>query len=184
MGLRRSFKPTNLVTNGNFANGTTGWKANKIGTPVISENICSFTATANAGMLNQIISTSMVVGHKLYAFAKFAANSNLVRLYINDSGASSANTPHAGDGVMRKYSVLHTITQGTSVRVRILDDRASGWDEVQVMEFLAINLTACLPANILALSDANLKAWCDLNIPNWFDGTLSTGVIGGTGGLK
>lgn len=184
MGLRRSFKPTNLVANGNFANGITWWETYEIGTPVISENICSFTATVIYGMLNQIISTPIVVGHKLYAFAKFAANSNLMRLYINDSNVSTAYTPHAGDGVMRKYSVLHTITQGTNVRVRILDARASGWDEVQVMEFLTINLTACLPANILALSDANLKAWCDLNIPVWFDGTLGGGVINGTGGLK
>jgi len=176
MGLRRSFKPTNLVSNGDFRYGTSGWG----GINAVVDGIAEKTATAQySSMSYELSNPTSLRGHKIYVQGKFKADSTGVSLTISD-GIATTNKPHSGDNTFETKGVLRTINQSANnVYCRIQEDRPSGWTKYYADNILAIDLTALLPAELLALSDANLKAWCDANIPVWFDGTMSGGRIGG-----
>lgn len=176
MGIRRNFRPTNLVTNGNFANGTTGWVNNGYATFTVTNGIATLLADSQYDVIYYNIATNVGVGVKFYACAYLMAGAaNALKIMINDSEVSSSSATHTGSGTFERVSVIHTSTAGTVIRVKVQDFRPSNWDNVYVKEVFAIDLTALFGAG-----NEPTKAWCDLNIPNWFDGTLSGGKrIGG-----
>lgn len=176
MGIRRNFRPTNLVTNGNFAGGTTGWINNSYATFTVTNGIATLLANSQYDNIYQNIATNVGVGAKFYACAYLMAGAaDALKIMINDSEVSSNTATHTGSGTFERVSVIHTSTAGTVIRVKVQDFRASNWDNVYAKEVFAIDLTALFGAG-----NEPTQAWCDLNIPNWFDGTLSGGKrIGG-----
>ena len=182
MGLKRSFKPTNIVTNSNFAKGTTGWTTG-VGSLTAANNILSIPTTAAANNNYCAQSYTFVAGKKYYARVKArVTNADCTDMSLR---ASSTVFTNLVPTVNTWYTLSGVITGAneTSIRGRhqYADSAAGRFMEVQ--EFIVIDLSAQLPATLLALSNAALKVWCDANIPAWFEGTLSGGSFGGAGGL-
>jgi hypothetical protein len=178
MGLRRSFKPKNIVPNGNFAKGTAGWYNNICTSSVAnSELICAFTAAdTTAGVYGNVLADA-ITGNKYYLIAsiypKYARNFlfGFADNYI--SALPMAN-------VWNKFTGI--VTLGNNRRPMLYHNVSANYtsgDTWKFSSFLAIDLTALFGAG-----NEPTVAWCDNNFPAWFDGTMSGGSMGGIGGLK
>lgn len=179
MGLRRSFKPTNLLVNGNGVNGATGWTAIDTSAFTVSADAFRFTASATNGRIEQVV--NVVNGHRYAIFANIQTNSVNVRFSIAGVGPVF---PSGGGAEERLVSVFAWPASTEKWQFQIRDQRIMNWNEIVVKKCMLFDLTSLLPADLLALSDADLKTWCASNIPYWFDGTLTGGKMGGIGGLK
>ncbi len=181
MGLRRSFRPTNLVKNSDFYNGASGW-AKGGGALSVSNKELTFLADTAGCYVYQDLGI-YTVSHKWHVKVKVKADSPLVS--VTFGGASFAGNTHSGSGEYENISGIFSYGSTVATNIRIQDNRASGWQNINVSHVMVIDLNACgVPASILALSPADIKAWCELNIPNWFDGTMRGGSFGGIGGLR
>ncbi len=179
MGLRRSFKATNIVTNGDFSKGTTGWTADAGVTISALNNELTILSSIQYGTAKENI--SVINGHKYYFSALVKSDGINVSVRLND-GVGATVVYHDGSNVYKLLTGIHaSVATSSNARVFIQDNRASGWTNIYLRYVMVTDLTNILPPDILSLSDANLKAWCDLNIPVWFDGTINRI---GRGGLR
>lgn len=195
MGMRRSFRPTNIITNGNFAKGTTGWAAFN-GTISVANNM--LTGTGNGGSATPDTTSDsavdVVTNKKIFMSALLkVTNSDCTGLSTRMSGSTGGSSIPVGTvaipAINQAYRVsgIATIDGAQTGKVRVILRHAyadAGTANGKVMiarEVMSIDIST-LPAEIQAMSDANIKAFCD-TIP-WFDGTMSGGSMGGIGGLK
>jgi len=190
MGLRRSFKPTNLVINSDFSKGTTGWVPSG-STIQASNNIMSIIGNGSVVSPGAVktLATPYVSGKKIFIKCNFrVTNSSSDRLatilfdgvnyYLGPTQTViTANTWYALSGI------ITLMAGGSSVDImlqhRYIDAATANGKVMEVQEVMAIDLTARFGAGL----EPDL-AWCDNNIPAWFDGTLGGGSFGGIGGLK
>lgn len=154
---------TNIVTNGNFANGTTGWVAPAGGSISATGNELSSTAVATGTFVFQTLSPTTIAEHLYYGRAKVKTISNLVALRIGTTASF-----HSGNGLYQTLSVVHKATNPAH-SLNVIDNRTSGWDFIKIMEAMAIDLTATFGAG-----NEPTVAQCNAMFPNWFDGTKST----------
>lgn len=130
-----------LCAAGNFA-ASTGWNAQD-STFSISDNIGSFTATATNG---KISSTTRITNNHIYlAMAQVKASTTDVRMdwWTKSKYVSTVGT----------FATVATIDkiayEGTQINYpRFIDGRSSGWDEVQVKQAMAFDLTQMFGATI------------------------------------
>lgn len=81
-----------LVTNGSFTNGTTGWTALTDGTFTASNGIATLTeVTADFQRVYQAI--TCVVGQSYYVSGKFTAISNNINFYVHTSFSGTPSAP-------------------------------------------------------------------------------------------
>lgn len=146
----------NIVTNGNFANGTVGWTASNLASFTAVNNIASFVANAQNGRIRQ--SLYMQNGSKYYIFAKIKVKASLNQVSLDIAGVGIKY--HTGSG---NYELLNSLfTWGAASGnwdIRITDFRASVWSQIDVKEIMVANLTA-----IFGPSNEPTKEWCDDNI--------------------
>lgn len=141
----------NLVTNGDFSNGTTGW-ATSNATISASNNVGSVTASAQYGYAGMSAFTPTVVGSKYYVSAMIKSISSLIKVGMSSSSFGA----YSGSNNYEKVSVICTATT-TNTHVPIVrDDRASGWDVANVMNMFSVNLTQTFGAG-----NEPSQAWCD-----------------------
>ena len=161
---------TNLVTNGDFSNGTTGWTSNNA---IISSTNRELTVLGSAANSDARHYNIAMINSHMYCFrALVKATSSKVSISVGGVGASN----HSGSG---NYELLKTIyLWGSSTgnwTFFISDDRTSGWDNIYVKYAIVIDLTAAFGAGkepTAAQMDAIMAQY-----PNsWFDGSaqLST----------
>lgn len=124
---------TNLVSNSNYSNGTTGWIATGV-TMNVSGGELSFLATLNKGRVGQILTYN--VGDKIYRSVNIKATSNLVGL----GRATATYVYHTGSGNYERLSNI-TVADAT-MYTSIIDNRTSAWTTVYVKDVLTVNLTA------------------------------------------
>ena len=136
------FNATNLVTNGDFSGGTTGWTYTS-GSISASDGVLAVTPTAQYGSGRQTIANhTSYRGHKLYAMMSSKVDSLSVSLQVND-GASGTNFNHTIVGAYEKISTIHTVSQTSSTLVFVLQDtRASGWTSSYINYAMVVDLTA------------------------------------------
>ncbi len=182
MGLRRSFKATNLISNGDFRHGTTGWGVNNGGTLATSDNILSHTANNSAAYpdIIQNTSTPAVTGHKIYIVAKLlVTNAVTVSMYIalgGSTGGATLNLTTIGSPTIDTWyapSGILTLTNQTgNIRFYAIhhyaDAATANGKVLEIRQVMAINLTTLFGAG-----NEPTAAWCNLNIPTWFDGSLA-----------
>ena len=154
---------TNLVTNGDFSNGTTGWDPINSGMS-ISEGKANFLATAQWGRIVATMSQATIVDHVYYSSVKVtipAANVYYVgitnyEIYIPARGEQTVSFTKVATSVQTKFVFG--------------DNRASGWQTASIDNVLTIDLTAAFGAGnepTAAQMDAYLAAY-----PNsWFNTT-------------
>lgn len=161
-----TYKPMqNLVANGNFANGTTGWTSPNATSFTVTSNEATFTATGQAGNIQAPLSIGNV-GDKIYVRAEVKATSNLVLL--NNAGIL-ATAFHSGSGQYEVLSSVFNSTGGTT-SIRVQDNRTSGWNAISAKKFIEINLTAHFGAG-KEPSKEEMDELLTLHYDGWFDGT-------------
>ena len=169
---------TNIVTNGNFASGTSGWISD-LSTISITNNIATLKATARYGGIQQAKSYTPLT-HKFYARAFVRADSNLVSLRIYDNVVFATRT-HSGSGNFELLSTILTCSNGNIIKVYTNDDRTSGWTDVQIKEVMMFNLTSLFGAG-----NEPTQQQCDEMFSSWFDGSIRmnlnryNGMLGST----
>jgi hypothetical protein len=169
----------NIIVNGNFAGGTTGWTGQN-STNTASNGVLSNTGNgANAyPQTYQSTNTAIVTGKKIFvrAKARVRATSNSLTLQIAGSGGGSVLSSPALNNptVDAWYSISYIFTltdQIGNVRLNIVhtypDATTANGKVMEVQEVMAIDLTA------LGL-DALTVDQCNQRFPSWFDGTKST----------
>jgi len=169
---------TNIVTNGNFASGTSGWISD-LSTISITNNIATLKATARYGGIQQVKSYTPLT-HKFYARAFVRADSNLVSFRIYDN-VVFASKSHSGSGNFELLSTILTCNNGNVIKVYTNDDRTSGWTDVQIKEVMMFNLTSLFGAG-----NEPTTQQCDEIFSSWFDGSIRmnlnryNGMLGST----
>ena len=158
------FPATNLVTNGDFSNGTTGWTAPAGGSFSVSSGEASFTANAQTGRIQ--IPLSAPTGHVIYRRAYVKSTSNLVGL----GATSSVRVAHSGSGNyewLTQYQVNETM-----MYISITDGRTSAWDAIYTKYVLSLDLTAIFGAGNEP-SKPVMDAIMALYPNSWFDKTVN-----------
>jgi hypothetical protein len=170
--MGRWFK--NLISNGNFANGTTGFTTSG-GTISAANNI--LTATGNGSLNNSNVNGSTtincVTGDKIYITATVKVTNNVCQnLYLRLVGSSGGTTltPKVITSPVQDqvysgadFSGIVTITDQTGtlapyIRHSYVDAATENGKSAEIQNFITVNLTA------LGLTDKDL-AWCNANIP-------------------
>ncbi|MTI49714.1 MAG: hypothetical protein FH761_17930 [Firmicutes bacterium] len=172
---------TNLITNGNFSNNTTGWIAQRTILSA-SNNLLQISATADTGphYAQQIISTKPSVG-KYYFSTQISeiVGGVSVSLFNQKSDGSYDSVTTSASLNSNKHSGILSITSVYStptfyLRFNLLDSSLnatfSGTNEtIKASSAMVINLT-----QIFGEGNEPTKEQCDKMFPNWFDGTKST----------
>lgn len=189
MGLRRSFKPSNIV----HGLKVTDW------TTIASNNVMNGNILINTGDgvtfepdARNATGMSFIAGEKVYVRAKSAVTNAVCTsfgLYIHDgvnfiTAIEVQRTPT--QNIFYPLSGLYLFTANISnlvIRLRHVyaDPATANGKVMQSQDVIGIKVST-LPIEIQNMSNDDLKAFCDA-IP-WFDGTMAGGKFGGIGGLK
>ena len=174
----RGHSVLNLVTNGNFANGTTGWSASGA-TNAVANN--TFTNTASGVAVSGFLygtAFAPAIGDKLYLRSKQKvtnANSILMRLCVYDGTAAIVAQDQVNPTINTQYLMSGVITTTRLSNHYIymihqyVNAATANGKVMEVQEVMLINLTTLFGAG-----NEPSAAWCDANFPTWFDGTKET----------
>ena len=126
-----------LVQNGDFSQGTSGWQAASAQMSV-SDGTLSFTATAQYGRIQQSIA---ILNHTYYLAADISS-ANPVHIQVRNETQSRAYL----DGVIvnGRNSFIFSVTgsvETNSIRLRILNYASSSWSSVTVDNVILVDLT-------------------------------------------
>lgn len=160
---------TNLVTNGDFSNGTTGWVGLN-GTIANESGRLAITPTAQFG--GGVYNFNTIVNNVYYI--AILIEGTIGNNYINVSDVGATNIVLTQN--TQRVSIRFTSTQ-ISRFIRVADSRASGWAKFFVDNFLIIDLTTLFGAGNEPTKEQMDKL---LSVyPNsWFNGTSEIGSIG------
>jgi hypothetical protein len=154
---------TNLVTNGDFSDGTTGWSSINANISVVSGEL-NISVTALGGDARKTLSVG--VGKKIYVACKMKTSSPDARLTVYDTVESYAY--YAESGSYEYLSLIRTTT--ASNLIILLRDYSSPGNIVYVDNVLALDLTALgLEWATAEQIDSWLKDYDP--VKKWFDGT-------------
>ena len=106
----------------------------------ISDNVATFTATAQYGRLSLLTDYNIVASVGVYwvsCWIKLTTATNLIRLRFQSVGDVFTQSQTGWQQVTGYFTVS---TAGT-YSINIADTRESGWDEIQVKNIQVINLT-------------------------------------------
>jgi len=169
---------TNIIQNGNFANGTTGWTANSGTSNSVSNNTLSNTTlgyTNATGRVSQIINQTFNNQQIYISFKVRVNNSDCIHIqpyfalasgdvgYFKDQYNPTANTwYHVSD--------IKTITADTHRFIigHYYNDMVAG-RTMELQNVLMVNLT-----EMFGEGNEPTVEQCDKMFANWFDGTKST----------
>ena len=156
----------NLVTNGDFSNGTVGFGQNGTGGLSVVGGIAEYTATTQYGKLLAYYPST--IGNIYYSSALVKSASALVGL----GTVSGVNKSfHDGSNTFKRLSQIAKATLTTST-FSIQDDRTSGWDKVYVDNVILIDLTATFGAGnepTVEQMDGIMAKFTN----SWFNGTAN-----------
>lgn len=177
---KASYAVTNLITNGNFANGLTGWTPAGA-TASYTENTASIVGdgTSSYPRLKQTTTYPAAVGDIIYMRAKLkvehATTTTLsVRMTGSTAGTDTSigslsatqNIRHTVNGVLAEAADYTGMLQ-LNVRHSYSDTATALGKEMKINEVFAVNLTAIFGAG----NEPATKEQCDLLFPEWFEGT-------------
>ncbi|MGC7873916.1 hypothetical protein ACPUYX_20805, partial [Desulfosporosinus sp. SYSU MS00001] len=164
----------NVVTNGDFSNGTTGW-AGSNATISVSNNTLSVTGTGSFQNFFAYSSTSINATdtHKYYVKAKMFVTNNIstsISIKLDTSSASSYIVNSINSPVQNQWYTLSGILTwngGYNTQpLRVLpyntyaDATTANGKVMQVQQVQVIDLTATFGAG-----NEPSQAWCDANLP-------------------
>lgn len=145
----------NLLGNdGNFGVDTNadgladGWTSDvALSTKSINGNVQSFVAGGQFAGVKKQTALDLIqnIGDVFFGCAYVKASSNLVRLRMQNAGGASALS-HSGSGLFEfmSFRLIKLVSVGKILAVQ--DERTTGFNEVQVMQFHLLNLTTIFGA--------------------------------------
>ena len=182
---------TNLITNGDFSNGTSGWKRSS-GTMMVEDNIMNFSVSSTA-VLYYDTNIDCVPGDEIYFRMKVKRTENLSSLDIRLRGTETHTTSIIIDSVTKQnewyvLSGVGTVTSNITGKLRLVlyVVNSSGINDVIKVDgnygVTAINLTQnnldYIPEENLdlAISTANFFYNSDSIISPIYGSTLPSGI--------
>jgi len=180
----KKYSVTNLVTNGNFANGTTGWTGYQ-GSISVSNNIASIVGDGSASVssLGKLTSIPYVDGKKVYVRAKIKVTNdvcNVITLQTIATGMTTIistlqTTPVNGN--QYTLSTIVPLTSGGSgnlefrIRQQYADATIANGKLMEIQEVDYVVLTDDFAGGVVGTGLEPSKEWCDANIGiTWFEG--------------
>ena len=131
-----------LVHNGDFASGTTGWSVSNA-TVSVSDKIASFTASAQGGRIQTQM--SFVKDHKYFATAT-------IKIASGQAIFSATGSDYKLTSLTNSFETLTLICNATATTTtsfpRIRDNRESNWDAIQVKNVFVTDLTLMFGSTI------------------------------------
>ncbi|ADU27133.1 phage distal tail protein [Ethanoligenens harbinense] len=162
--ITQTAQATQVITNGNFAtssnNLATGFAVGHGVAVSCTNNTQTFRATAQSGQLD-MYNYPYLSGHKYFIRCYVQATSTSVVLYAQNGTAVT----HPGDGKYEPLSCIVTVTVSNFYAV-IVDRRTSGWDNISVQSFMAIDMGTDASNPLYNLAAAQMAAL----FPSYFDG--------------
>lgn len=162
----------NLISNGNFANGTTGWLGAQGAILSAANNELSETAVTQYDGAIQSISTTQFNGHKVYFAADVKLDNGNTYLIFNDGLDQAMLAPTTYNAYQKLSSIWTVNVNAAYVFIKLQDNRASAWTTQYMKNAIVIDLTATFGAGnepSVAEMDRLLAKF-----PNgWFDGTVN-----------
>lgn len=163
------FSISNLITNGDFSRGTSGWTSSGVSGFSVSNSEAVFTATSQYGNIKQYF--DVVASNKYYICASVKTTGSSVRLSLcKTSGYETMFTlNHTGSGNYEILSQLGTMDSSgiNNPFLTIMDYKTSGWTAVNVKYVTVINLT-----NIFGAGNEPTKAQMDAWLATYPNGFL------------
>lgn len=141
-----SASASNMVSNGDFSNGTTGWTPNN-GSVSAANNTLTYTAGAQYGAVAGTMST-LTTGNRYFVSVKVKASSNLVKLVIYN-GSQDIEVAHSGSGNYETLQVIVTSSTTSVQTFRVRDYRPSGFDSILIQEAVCVDVTMLDSTNII-----------------------------------
>jgi hypothetical protein len=161
---------TNLITNGNFANGTTGWTPYDINSFTANNYIAKYTPyTRYGGIVGNIANYTNYRGHRLYFFANYKTDSTLNILVLNDATNQIVRSHSGNNTFMRLSGLMNISSVATNLFIKIQDGRESGWTETQCTNFGVIDMGIDLTNPLFNLTVAQMDTLL-LDYPEYFEG--------------
>lgn len=159
-----------LVENGNFSNGRTGWVAQDA--TLTDDGV--LTATAQNGFI--YTSVPIVNRHAYLAFLdlKLTTATNLVR--INPTSMGNWTIYTESTTVRQQISGIKKATESATIALRVADTRSANWDDIKIYGVMFIDITLIVGSTIadyiysLEQSTAGAGvAWLKEHFPKLFD---------------
>jgi hypothetical protein len=164
------FQYNNLIANGDFSNGVTGWTGNK-GTLSVSNNTASLVSNGTSVIpyIQQSLPALVGLNKTLYIMGKFrVTNPDCSSLRLNvytgsESVVASSvtnpvqNTWYTASGIVNK-----AFTTGCNVTASntYTDTTTSNGKVMEVQQMMVVDLT-----NLFGAGKEPTKEWCDANLP-------------------
>lgn len=177
---------TNLITNGNFANGTTGYTVpGGDATLSAASSVCSVTGNGVGASpsIGQQGTISVVTGKKYYMVATVkvtnASCTSIFYVLKNNGGANISNTSIIANNptqnqIYRVGAVLTITGTGTylvpTIRHSYADAATANGKVMEVQEVLVIDLPATFGEG-LEPSAVQMQRWLDIFSSGWFNTT-------------
>lgn len=149
----------NLIDNGDFSDGDTGWSIASA-TGSVTSGVYSFTATATNGRITLVVPT--VDGTSYYFKARFKTSSTNVALVAVGTTPNFIN--NSGSGNYEELSFIG-VASGSSVTIRIQDSNSSSWTLVEVDYVMVVPMDNPVIEN-LTLSEFEVIL---ADAPDYFD---------------
>lgn len=141
---------TNLVTNGNFANGTMGWSASGINAGSVSTQVDGVVGTYAQFAANEVASgivqpIGLTAGHIYYFTARLKTSVLRVSVRLYADGAFKAILIYTDASTFTRLSAIRT-SDGTENRLLICAEASSGDRIIGATDILCHDLTAIFGA--------------------------------------
>ena len=155
-----------MVVNGDFSNGTTGWSANSVNTISVSNNILTITATsANVHVYVNQIYELKVVGHVMACFATVKSSVDTTGTTLS-FGGNIINYHALTAGVWTDLKEIATV-QNDSDSYRLYLDRAVArpiGTTLDVKNMMCIDLTLIYGAGNEPSTVEEFESWLAQNV--------------------
>ena len=159
----------NLIANGDFSNGATGWTGSANSGFAVASSVGSITATAQGEAAYQ--SVTLTAGHRYYIASTItvATTGTTAVAFGFASGAGSA-VPTLVTTFAQRLSSVQVATASGDANLAVIDSRASEWTRVRLDNAVCIDLTSCFGAGNEP-SKAEMDAYMARHANSWFANT-------------
>ena len=153
-----SFKWNQLVQNGDFANGSSGWTPELCGLSV-NDGALIISANAKYGRTTQRVYVND--NHK-YILSAHIVSDDPLHIQLRNESRSTANLDKATTNGWNHYIVNATgLTSSDNITIRILNYASANWNPIYVKNVTLIDLTAIFGAGSEPATVEEFEAWLE-----------------------
>ena len=154
-----------LIQNGNFADGTNNWTAQYGGTISVANNICTLTSTQKDSLMWQTY-INLKANHKYLVKGDIKLNSPTTNVSLDFRSSASVNSiyPIATTEWQTLSNIFNNLTDYNAGYVRVIDNRTSGWGNIQIRNIMLIDLTQMFGAGNEPTTPEAFETWLSNNI--------------------